>query len=173
MAHITKWGILYQTNKFRGFLKDLGPEEKSHPVFEGRDIDNMSSGSVIQFYCPLGCSEMLLLPENTLGSLDKVLDVHFKECRSKTKLETEVENAESLAPVVSSEIREDETNKYRALTTFLEELMNAYSRFSGAVPIDAIRRGMAEIEVMKQMVVELHNPQTDFSYLTKEPKGFA
>lgn len=130
-------------------MKDLGPEEKSHPVFEGRDIDNMSSGSVIQFYCPLGCSEMLLLPENTLGSLDKVLDVHLKECHSKAKLEKEVENAKSLAPVVSSDVREDETNKYRVLTMFLEELMNAYSRFSGTVPIDAIRRGMAEIEVMK------------------------
>ena len=87
MAHITKWGILYQTNKFRGFLKDLGLEEKSHPVFEGRDIDNMTPGSIINFPCPLGCGEMLLLPENTLDSLDKVLDVHFKTCFAKIEAE--------------------------------------------------------------------------------------
>ena len=87
MAHITKWVILYQTNKFRGFLKDLGPEEKSHPVFEGRDIDNMTPGSIINFPCPLGCGEMLLLPENTLDSLDKVLDVHFKTCFAKIEAE--------------------------------------------------------------------------------------
>lgn len=92
MANFTEFGIQYQMNMFRAKLKELSLEERMNPAFSGPDVDSMTEGSSIYFYCPLGCGENLELKVNTIGFLDIVLEIHFKECdKRKTTITKAIE----------------------------------------------------------------------------------
>lgn len=85
MAQMTKSGFHWATMALKGKLSELSTEERMKPVFEGPDVDLMTEGSSIDFYCPLGCRENLVLQENTLGAMGDLIQAHLKECKKSVK----------------------------------------------------------------------------------------
>lgn len=85
MAKMTKFGFHCATMALKEKLGKLSELEKSMPVFEGPDVDLMTEGSSIDFYCPLGCRENLVLQENTLGAMGDLIQAHLKECKKSVK----------------------------------------------------------------------------------------
>lgn len=102
MAQMTKFGFHCATMGLKGKLSELSELEKSMPVFEGPAVESMTPGSIISFYCPLGCGESLLLQRNTIGCLNTVLDEHFKTCFAKIEAEKpkDVEPVDDSLPLV-------------------------------------------------------------------------
>ena len=201
MAQMTKLGFQYQMNMFHGKLKELSLEERMKPAFSGPDVDSMTEGSSIYFYCPLGCGENLELKVNTIGFLDITLSEHFKTCDKKIKDVEPVYDSEHVhqisdeakatglpdptIPLVFPDgqmgrCKIDPKTGHVIVTSMwmrrddqvLSALNDLLNEFDWSATVPKRK--------IKEMILDVYStPEfkpsapTDFSYLSNHPKGFA